>query len=210
MFLELPDEVFGALVIAVFLPLMYFLAQLIRKVNNAWMAFRLYPLAATINGRRDQGGPYLKGQYQGHVVRVAFSPNDRLSGQYANNTRRFINAFYLELHQVPGQQDWAVRYGQKQGWLNDGPVYAFVHSEDPELTQRLEQAEVLAAVIAVGGDTTYYETVRYNAKEQVLYYTTDMEPAVIPSREKSRQQLDLLVYLAEINRQINPPLSAPA
>ncbi|HEX8657940.1 MAG TPA: hypothetical protein VF690_10415 [Hymenobacter sp.] len=76
--------------------------------------------------------------------------------------------------------------------------------------QRLEQAGVLAAVTAVGGGTTHYETVRYNAREQVLYYTTDVAPQKLPSQAKYRQQLDLLLQLAEINGRVNAALPAPA
>ena len=210
MFLELPDTVFGALVLVVLIPLLYFAARLTVRINGAWMAFRAAPLAAAIDGHRDPGGYYLRGRYGGHVVRVSFAPGARLNGAYSNSAHRFINALNLELHEVPGQQDWVVHYRQKQGWLSQGPVYAFLEAAAPELAQRLEQAGVLAAVTAVGGGTTHYETVRYNARQQVLYYTTDVAPQKLPSQAKYRQQLDLLLQLAEINGRVNAQLPAPA
>lgn len=210
MLVEISDGLLGALIFVILVPLLYFTARLAVVIYNAWKAFRLYPMATAINGRRDPGTPYLKGRYQEHTVRVAFAPNHRLNGPYSNSFHHFINAFYLELHEVPGQQDWAVRYGQKQGLLSEGPMFAFFETKDPELAQRLEEAGVLTAISAVGGGTTSYETVRYNAHERILYYLTNVAPATLPSQAKYCQQLDLLVHLAEINRRVNTAVHAPA
>ena len=137
MLLELSDTALGALILVVLLPALYFAARLVVIVSNAWTVFRLAPMAAAIAGRRDPGTPFLKGRYGSHGVRVSFAPGHRLNGAYSDSATRFLNAFYLELHDVPGHQDWAVHYGQEQGWLSKGPVFAYLETPDPGLAQRL-------------------------------------------------------------------------
>ena len=69
---------------------------------------------------------------------------------------------------------------------------------------------MLAAITAAGGGSTHYETLRYSAHQQVLYYTTDVAPRKLPSQAQYREQLELLVQLAEINGRVNAARPASA
>ena len=154
----------------------------------------------------DGGGPYLKGHYRGHPVRVSFTVRNRLTGP--SSFHRCINAFYIQLCQVPGGQDWSMQYSETGGFFQQTGVSLSVRAKDGQLAQRLEQARAKAAVSALGGGTTCYETARYHAQEQVLYYTTNVAPKDLLSPQQFEQQLDMLLRLAAINQQVNPALPA--
>ena len=48
-------------------------------------------------------------------------------------------------------------------------------------------------------------TVDYHRREASLRYRADISPAAAPSPERFGQMVAMLVQLAEINAQVNPP-----
>jgi hypothetical protein len=204
MLLEISDTMQGVIIMIIVLPLIYWGARLAVKIKYVWTAYRLNPLSPLIDGNVDQGGPYLKGQYRGYPVRVSFQPHHQPN--WTHGTYR-INAIFIELYQVVGQQEWFLKYRQKsEGFFSESSVYIYAESTDAQLTQRLEQAGILDIVAALGGGSTRYETLHYSPQFQAFFYTTDVAPRKLPSRDQFLAQLEMLCKLVPINQQVNPVL----
>jgi hypothetical protein len=207
--LLLTDTTLGIVIVAVLIPLLYFTARGVARVLEAWATFRLRAYAPLIGGTVGGGG-WLNGRYQGHSVRVAFYPQERQSGSTSTSFVRTINAFRVEVQQLPGQQDWNLRFADASGLFAAASLGLYVQSPDPELGQRLEAAGVREALSGVIKAAEPYETVVYNARAQTLTVTNDLAPERLPAPAHYQQMLDLAVRLAEINRQVNAVGPVPA
>lgn len=191
--------VLGMLITVVLIPVLYYVARFFAMIGDMWSARVLAPLTPAISGTVNGG--FMRGHYQGHDLQVSYAHNPRIEWE---DTRAItINAFYIEVMNQPGQQDWCIRF-HVSGTFGQGPKKLHIEVKDLALGERLKQAGVLDAVSAVSAPTNYYETVAYDARRQVLTYTDDVSPHSIPSSKKFAAQLDLVAYLVEINAQVNP------
>ncbi|MEN9402305.1 MAG: hypothetical protein RL091_1008 [Verrucomicrobiota bacterium] len=204
---ETSDILLGALILVVALPALYFVAQLIRKLQEAWSGRVLAPLAPLLGpGARRRDGS-LRGNYQGVALR-AFHGKEKNDRWDADNSTGF-DAFSIEALDLPGQCNWSLRF-HVSGLLGQGPKQLVIHTADPGLRERLAQSGVVEAVSRVSAPTEDYLTVAFDARRQVLTYTDDVSPRSVPSADKFRAQLALVVRLVETNALVNRPWHAPS
>jgi hypothetical protein len=194
------DIVLGVLMVAVLLPVLYYVAKFITIIGDAWSARIFAPLAAAIDGTV-KGGT-MRGRYQGHDLRVSYAHNPSLEWEWEEARAVTINAFYIEVMDLPGHQDWKIRF-YVFGTFGQGPKKLVIEAKDFALGERLAQSSVLAAVYAVSAPTDYYLTVAYDARSRILTYTDDVSPRSVPLREKFAAQLELVARLVAINGQVN-------
>ncbi len=201
---ETSDLLLGVFIVILLVPALYLIARLATKVAEVWGSHVLAPLTATIDGTMHSG--YISGTYQGCQVFVSFSPTYRVSA--GDSFIQEINAFFIEVIHLKGEQDWLIRFAQT-GFFNQGPIRLSIQAQDQVLYQRLKDSGVLAAVAVVSAPTKGYVTVKYEAIMQKLTFMDDVSPGKIPSLQKYNQQLALVAHLVEVNNQVNPPLSKP-
>ncbi len=190
----------GALILIVLIPVLYVVGRVIGTIGDAWSARILAPLAPAIDGTVYQSDPCMRGRYQGRDVRVSFTPSQSVgSGDSATS----INAFYIEVIDLPGRQDWRIKF-YVSGFFGQSPKQLYIEVQDKALGERLDRSGVLAAVSSVSAPTQPYVTVQYAARRQTLTYTDDVSPRRIPSHKQFAAQLALVARLAEVNQQVNP------
>ncbi|CAG0937011.1 hypothetical protein TFLX_05914 [Thermoflexales bacterium] len=192
--------ILGAVIFVVLIPVIYVVARVITMIGDAGSAHLLAPLAPAIGGTVDRNQPCIRGRYQGRDVRVSFTPGQSVG---SGDSATAINAFYVEVLDLPGRQDWRIKF-HLSGLLGQGPKQLTIEVQDKALGERLEQSEVLSAVAAVSTPTQPYVTVAYEARQKTLTYTDDMTPRQIPSRAQFTAQLELVARLAEVNDRVNP------
>lgn len=194
------DIVLGVVIFAILVPILYVVGRTAARIGDVWTARILAPLAPAVEGIVEQ--TRIRGRYKGHAVMVFFSPEQNV-GSGDSATR--INAFYIEVINLAGQQDWRIKF-QVSGLLGQGPKELIIHAPDEALGDRLYQSGVLTAVDRVSAPTSSYVTVQYEAQWQRLTYTDDVSPEKIPSLQHYTRQLELVAHLVEVNNQPNPVL----
>jgi hypothetical protein len=192
--------ILGAVILVVLIPVIYVVARVVTTIGDVGSARLLAPLAPAIGGTISQGRPCINGSYQERAVRVSFTPGQSVG---SGDSATAINAFYIEVLDLPGRQDWRIKF-YLTGLVGQGPKQLTIEVQDKALGERLEQAGVLAGVAAVSTPTQDYVTVAYEARRKTLTYTDDMTPRQIPSRAQFAAQLELVTRLAEVNDRVNP------
>lgn len=192
------DFIFGAVVLAIFLVFVFVLGWLISKFKNARFAKAWVPLLPIINGTiTDDGGgaatSWLTGTYQGRRVRASMTPE---RNRYSGESDPKYNHFDVALLDVPGRQDWRVMY--KTPVLGFGEYGWRIQTQDKTLEARLQAAGVLQQVAQLQCDALEYKT-----KAQTLTYEQDLTPQWVPTPERFRADLELLILLAQVNEQVN-------
>ncbi|MGZ5801278.1 MAG: hypothetical protein ACXWJZ_11675 [Burkholderiaceae bacterium] len=190
------DIIEGALVIAVLLPICYVIGRLRSAIEARWHGHILAPLAPLINGKIDGGA--IHSQYQGHVLRVTYAPRTSVG---PGNLRMYINGFYIEASDIPGEQDWRILFFVT-GPLGQGPRKLFIKA-DKDLTARLESSGVLQDIAAVSSAVQDYVTVAYSARLKTLTYTDDVSPNSVSTPHHFEKQLALMARLIQVNAQVN-------
>jgi hypothetical protein len=197
---EMSDFILGAVILVIMIPVIYFAARFISNIGDALSAGLLAPLAPVIGGSVYRDPPHIKGRYQGQNVRVSFTTGQNVgAGEGASQ----INAFHIEVLELPGKQDWRIKF-YLPGFFGQGAKQLFIEVKDKSLGERLEGMGVLSDIAAVNTPTQPYVTVAYDARQKTLTYTDDMTPRKIPTREQFAAQLKLVARLADINSQVNP------
>jgi hypothetical protein len=197
---ETADMVLGMVIVTISLPVLYGVGRIIAWFQESRALRILAPLAPAINGALDRQYGIL-GSAAGRRVQVSFMARKSVG---IGESAAHINAFFIELFGLPGQQNWSIRF-TVSGMFGQGPKQLVIEVPDAELGRRLEQAGVLAAVARVSAPTMSYVTVRYEASRQVLTYMDDVAPGLIPSHSHFAAQLALVAQLAAINEQVNLP-----
>ena len=196
------NMVLGALILVVLIPALYFIARGIGTIGDAWSAQMLAPLAPAIDGGTfSRTPPGIRGSYEGRDVRVSFTPGQSVGSGDSATT---INAFYIEAINLPGQQDWRIKF-YVSGSFGQGAKQLQIEVKDTALGERLERSGVLDAVSAVSAPTQDYVTVEYEARRQTLTFTDDVSPRRVPSHQQFATQLALVARLAQVNEQVNAP-----
>lgn len=194
---------FGSFVLAIFLIFVFALGKLINVVKNARFTRAWAPLIPILQGKvtGDGGGAatsWLTGTYRGRPVRASMTPN---RNQYQGETGHYYNYFDVALLDVPGSGSWSVEYRTgvwglvQEGW--------HIEAKDAALKSRLERSDLLSLLTRFGAPT-----VRYEARSGALLYSEDVTPLWIPLPERFQQELELLLELAALNAEVNPPSAA--
>ena len=197
---ETSDLVLGGVILVVLIPVLYAVARAIGTIGDTWSVHILAPLAPSIGGTVDRAHPCIKGRYQDRDIRISFTPDQSVG---ADESATSINAFYIDVMDLAGRQDWRIRF-YPSGLLGQGPNQLYIEVEDKALGERLDRSGVLDSVSTVSSPTQGYVTVQYEARRQTLTYTDDVSPRQIPSHEQFAAQLELVARLAEVNAQVNP------
>jgi hypothetical protein len=197
---DMSDFILGAVIFVIIVPVIYFVARFISKIGDSWSARLLAPLAPAIGGTVSRDNPHIKGSYQGRNMRVYYSPGQSVgAGEGASQ----INAFHIEVLDLPGKQDWRIKF-HLSGLFGQGAKQLLIEVSDTSLGERLERTGVLSAIAAVNIPTQPYVTVAYEARQKKLTFTDDMTPQKLPTPEQFAAQLKLVARLTEVNDLVNP------
>ncbi len=196
---ETSSFVLGALILIVLLPVLYAVARSVTALGDMWSAHLLAPLAPVIGGTVNRNSPCIKGNYQRRDVRVSFSPKQSVG---SGDSATWINAFYIEVTDLPGKHDWQIRF-RVTGAFGQGLKCLSIEAQDEALAERLDHSGAIAEVEAVSAPTTDYVTVAYESRRKTLTYTDDVSPRWIASHDQFTKQLALTARLSQINERVN-------
>ncbi len=171
---------FGYVLIAVLLVAALLLRGRRGGFNKAWAPLRrLVP--GTVKSRRRSST--LSGKYQDHPVRATIT-----RGKHDE-----ADCFSVEIPVGTGGRDWELAHRSEKLL---GPESWRVFTKDPALEAKMEAAGVAATL----KDWPDHTTVRYDSARGTL---TLLEPISSPPAARFKAQLDLLEWLAEVNRRLN-------
>ncbi|MFP5284870.1 MAG: hypothetical protein ACLGI9_03955 [Thermoanaerobaculia bacterium] len=187
------DMVFGSFVLVIFLVFVFALGKVIYTFKNVRFTRAWSPLVPIIDGTvaGDGGGgatSWLTGTWQGRRVQAIMSP-DR--NRYSGESGSTYNEFGIELLDVPGGQDWRIDSSR-------------IEIAEPALRQRLEASGILLMIQAFGTPT-----LAYSRAQRKLSYSEDAGSRWTPTPEHFEAALQILLRLAQVNEEVNPP-RAPA
>ncbi|HYE71934.1 MAG TPA: hypothetical protein VEF04_01330 [Blastocatellia bacterium] len=194
---ETSDFIFGAFVLAIFLVFVFALGFLINKFKNARFTKAWSPLINIINGKviEDGGGgatSYLLGTYRGRRMQASMSPD---INRYSDGGDK-INYFEVAAMDVPGKEDWTLSY--ETAVLGFGQTGLQIKSKDKALEAALNQAGVISMIAGFGNPT-----IKYSRSSQKLTFSEDVTPQWIPTPDRFRAELELLLRLVEVNQTVN-------
>ena len=200
------DMLYGAIGLVIFLVVAFIAGYFLYKFKNARLTSAWGPLVGLVNGKvvGDGGGAassWLSGTYQGRPVVAKLAPD---LNQHEDGGSKY-NYFDVALTETPGGHDWAVDYVHRV--LGLGRAEWRVVTKNPTLQAALEAAGVIDLIAPFGQPPGHFAmpTVDYHRREASLRYRADISPAAAPSPERFGQMVAMLVQLAEINAQVNPP-----
>ena len=109
---------------------------------------------------------------------------------------------------VPGASDWSLYFGQHNvaQMVTSAETWRFDCKRDAALQERLQNSAIATEIEQSNTRTRvrgYYPTVIYRASQKTLAYREDVSPDQVPTPERFREQLELVLRLAQINEQIN-------
>lgn len=193
------DILFGAAVLAVVLPLMYVLGRGLAARQNQRFRRAWTPLVPIVNGTlrfdRTAGvSSTLAGTYRGVAVSASSAPDISVHEFSDTNGHRWEVA----VHGLPGDHDWSI-WPPDQVPLVGSRAYC-VKSGDPALVARLTAAGVVPLAAALGA-----AVVRFDAAASTLELDATFGTAMhwMPTPDRFRAELDVLVALAAINATVN-------
>ena len=205
------DLIFGILVTAIFLALVFGAGVLLYKFKNTRFVKAWQPLVPIISGsiHGDGGGAatsWLRGTYKNKAIQASMSPNANDSGRSGSVMTGFAyNAFEITMSDVPGKQDWSVTYhmpfvGGTQEWR--------ILTQDAALHERLQAHGVIDLAASLGYPSgsvvgAGLPVLGYNAREGQLRFREDAGPEWLPTPDRFRQELETLMRVAAINAQVN-------
>jgi hypothetical protein len=197
---ETQDTVFGIMVLIPFLVLVFLLGYAINKLKNRRFTRAWAPLVPVIGGTivEDGGGAassWLTGTWRGRTVRAGLCP-DR--NRYQGESGARYNSFEIAVLNLPGAADWRLEW--KSPILGFGPEGWQIDSADAAVAERLRAAGAVALVERLGTPT-----VVYSRSARTLQFEEDAGPVWTPAPERFREELDILLQLAEIQERVNPP-----
>lgn len=192
------DIIQGAALLVPFLILVFVAAKVLAAFRNRRFNHALSPLAPLINGTLHSDGIHglMTGTYQGKEVGVSVTLGTR-SLMFEGHSNQKRNILDIEMAGLPGRQDWRFVFGNE--WVLDKNRWR-IKADDKALEERLNHSGVANAINDMGN----VPAIMYLASRKVLAYTEDIRPDIAPSPERFQQQLELLVYLAQVNNRVNP------
>lgn len=193
------DTLFGVFVLIIFLAFVFGLGFLLNRFKNRRFHQAWAPLVPMIGGKvhEDGGGAatsWLSGTYRGQPVRAAMVPN---RNRYSGESGPRYNYFEIALLEVPGKQDWRIEH--KTAVLGFGQTGWQIETADTALKERLLASEVINKIAHMGP-----EEIRYQARAKTLLFSEDVTPGWAPAPDRFQAELELLLLLARVNREVNP------
>lgn len=204
---ETSDFLFGVAVLVPFLIVVFVLGFAINRFKNRRFVAAWRPLVPIIDGKviADGGGAatsWLAGSHDGRAVRASMTPN---RNRYSNESGETYNHFDVSLADVPGRSDWQVAW-KGGGRFGLGRESWHVESDDPLMAERLQRAGVLEMIRPLAEARAVppgIPSVCYRKSSSTLTYSEDAGSTWIPAPERFREQLTLLLRLAQINTEVN-------
>ncbi len=203
---ESSDLLFGVAVMIPFLIGIFVFGWLISRFKNRRFAGAWQPLVPVIGGKivEDGGGAatsWLTGTFAGRQVHASMTPDRNRS----NESGLRYHHFEATLQHVPGRVDWQVEY--KAGMLGFGQASWQTHADDPVVADRLQRAGVIDLIRPLAEARAvppWLPTVKYSYRTSTVSYSEDAGTSWIPSADRFREQLALLIRLAQVNADVNP------
>jgi hypothetical protein len=204
------DNVQGAILLAIFLALVFAASRVLARVTGARYARAMAPLTPVIEGTfatDSLSHGWIKGTFGGRTVLAASTPGVQAFGDGGSANR--YNAFDVEVGDVAGAEDWTVTYGSHGVGQILSRNESWRITADAALQDRLERSGLIAELERfAGAGVRGYPTVIYRAGQKTLTHRDNVSPATAPPPEHFRRQLELALRLAQINEQANPPVPA--
>jgi hypothetical protein len=205
------DYWFGAIVLAIFVPLSMVAGYWIVRFKNWRLSLYwrpLLPLFSEVSLASGAGGSgaggILRGKHQGHRFVASMAPG--VAADMDNDD--LFNEFTLALLDVPGSHDWCV-VQRRGGFLGLGKPEWQVESGSIALANALRAAGVMEAAFALGGeDYTVAKTgpvLAYKHSSARLVLRRDTRKAYAPAPDTLRDDMAALLHWAEVNARLNPP-----
>lgn len=203
---ETSDLLFGVAVLIPFLVGIFMLGWLISRFKNRRFSGAWQPLVPVIGGKvvEDGGGAatsWLTGTYEGRQVYASMIPNRNQSSESGLRYHHFDAV----IQHVPGRVDWQVEY--KAGMLGFGKEGWQTRADDPLVAARLQLAGVVDLIRPLAEARAIppgLPTVKYSYRTSTITYSEDAGTSWIPSPDRFREQLAVLIRLAQVNADVNP------
>jgi len=171
---------FGFILVFILLVAAFITRNRTGRYHKAWA-----PLLRVVNGtvKSQRRTSTLSGDYRGHPVGARISKGGR----------NVPDKFSVEVPAGQGGRDWELAHRSEKLL---GPESWRVFTKDPALQAKMEAAGVPTTL----KDWPEHTAVRYDAAKGTLTLT---EEIFSPQPGHFKSQLDLLDWLAEVNRQLN-------
>jgi hypothetical protein len=202
------DILFGAVGLVIFLAVAFVGGYLLYKVKNARFSKAWGPLVQLVDGKvvGDGGGgatSWLVGIYKGRKVQAGMVPDRNMYSSDDSSNAKY-NYFEVALSDEPGKHDWSVTFDRK--FLGLGQEGWRVQTKDPMLEAGLKDANVISLVSAYGEPASHFDLppLEFVRREGLLRYRYDAGSSWTPSVQVFAQHLEMLLKVAEINKQVNP------
>lgn len=204
------DMIFGTIWLVIFLVVVFVIGYFFYKFKNSRLTKAWGPLVDLVNGKvvGDGGGgatSWLEGTYKDRKVQASMVPDRNMySSSSGDSSGPKYNYFAVSLAGVTGKHDWNVNYNRKllgmgqEGWR--------VQSPDPSVQAALDAAGVVSFVAPYGEPPNHFNlpTLDFNRREGLLRYQFDSGSSWTPSPQLFTEQLEMLLRVADINKQVNP------
>lgn len=196
---EIADVVIGAAILVPFLIVVFAAGFALNRLKNRRFHAAWRPLVPVINGVVvDDGGgaasSALVGTFAGRRVRAGMMPSRRRN-DYVSST---FHHFDIALDGVAGPCNWQLVYALPPGGLTPG--WRLI-AEDTALVLPLQQAGVLEIVeelrAGAGGHLPPGPIAQYMKRTGTLTYCEDAGQEWLPTPDRFRRQLGLMIRLAD-------------
>lgn len=201
--------VLGAIVLAIFLVVVFVAGYFFYKFKNARLTNAWEPLVGLVEGQvvGDGGGgatSWLTGIYQGRNVQASITPDRNMySGDDAGGGHRY-HYFDVALADTPGRHDWSVEFNRSI--LGTGQAGWRVRARDAALQTALEAAGVVSLVAPLGQPPQHLAgpTLNFDSRTNLLRYAADNGATWTPTPQQFTDLLEMLLKAAAINARVNP------
>jgi hypothetical protein len=194
-------KIYGVIGFIAMISIIIVISRIVGRIANRFTARAMAPLAGAIGGLVDPEVPCITATYQGCILRAFNAPKTSVGHGDAAWT---INAFYIEVPNLPGRSSWRLKYFVT-GILGQGPKKLYIETSDEALADRLVRSGIVEEVTAVGSPSTVYVTAEYDVRHKTLTFIDDVLPRKLPTRETFLLQAGLAVRLAQVNADTNSP-----
>ncbi|HEX8363452.1 MAG TPA: hypothetical protein VF613_25255 [Longimicrobium sp.] len=185
-------------------------SRVLARFTAAKFARAMTPIAGVVEGRFSTDSlthGWLEGTYRGRRVQVTATPGVAMYSTTGKSQR--YNAFEVTVLDVPGENDWSLIWGSH----TVGQIFSRDESwrwsgENTKLRDRLRESEIVAELERfAGAGVRGFPTLRYNAREKSLTHRDNVSPAIAPTQEHFRKQLDLVLRLAQMVEDTHPAVA---
>jgi hypothetical protein len=194
------DMIFGAVVLAVALPVFYGIGRIVNRFQNRRFERAWRPLMPLLGGAKVVAEPgaaassWLTGTYRGATVRAEMTPD--VGHSSAIEMAGYENRFETGLRDIKGAADWSVAW--KEAILGFGTTGWTIWAADSALEARLHGAGIREVVAPLGRGS-----IEYSARSATLVLHQDIRPLWAPGPVRFQFELDVLLELAAVTAPLN-------